>query len=397
MTCPWGMRDGRVSYSPQPPVDEVQLTMPTNLRFAAATAATEPGLRRLLRENPLTGNILVSLEREPNAFLGAGISGDSFQLMLASGGEPRHVIASGGRFELTAWVNGQPQRIGYFGELRAEGGLRTRRQLLLGAYRKMREFHDAGNVRFYLTTIIEDNHPARRLLEAGLGDMPTYRPLETMVTFTIPTRLGARRLRRSHDVQKACSEQRPAIVERLARHGRRYQFQPVWEQDTLASANRCRGLAPADFLVVNSGHAVRACMALWDQRACKQTVIRGYAPKLARARPLLNLVAPFVGRPRLPAPGARLESAFLSHVAIDEDDGEVLVGLVAAACRDAVLRGIDYVMISFATRHPLATVIRKRFPVHDYVSMIYVVFWEDGRDEADSLDGRIPHPEVAIL
>jgi hypothetical protein len=29
--------------------------------------------------------------------------------------------------------------------------------------------------------------------------------------------------------------------------------------------------------------------------------------------------------------------------------------------------------------------------------MIYLVFWEDGRDDADALDDRIPHPEVAIL
>ena len=371
--------------------------MSTDLTFAAATDATEPGLRRLLRENPLAGNIHVSLEREPNAFHAAGISGDSYQLMLANGGEPRHVIASGGRFELTAWINGAPRRIGYFGELRAEGGLRTRRQLLLGSYRKMREFHDAGNVRFYLTTIIEDNHRARRLLEAGLGDMPTFRPLETMVTFTIPTRLGARRLRRAHRVQQAGPDQRPAIVERLARHGRQYQFQPVWTGEALDSPTRCRGLAPDDFIAWPSRDGLRACGALWDQRAFKQTVIRGYAPKLARARPLLNLVAPVAGRPRLPAPGARLESAFLSHLAVDEDDGEALVALVAAGCRDAARRGIDYVMVSFAARHPLASVIRKRFTCHDYVSMIYLVFWEDGRDDADALDGRIPHPEVAIL
>lgn len=371
--------------------------MASDLTFSAATEATEPGLRRLLRENPLTGNIRVSLEREPNAFHAAGISGDSYELMLASGGNPRHVIGSGGRFELMAWINGEPRRIGYFGELRAEGGLQSRRQLLLGAYRKMREFHDAGNVSFYLTTIIADNHRARRLLEAGLGDMPTYRPLETMVTFTLATRVGARRLRRSHRVRTANLEQRPAIVERLAAHGCAYQFQPVWTQDTLASEMRCRGLAPDDFLIATSGNEVRACVALWDQRAYKQTVIRGYGTRLSRARPLLNVVAPFVRRPRLPAPGACLESAFLSHLAVDDDDTEALVDLVAAACRDAALRGIDYVMVSMAARHPLAALVRKRFPVHEYVSMIYLVFWEDGRRDVDALDGRMPWPEVAIL
>jgi hypothetical protein len=339
----------------------------------------------------------VSLEREPNAFYAAGISGDQYQMMLAFGGEPREVIASGGRFELETYINGAAQRIGYFGELRAQGGLKARRKLLLGSYRMMRQFHEAGDVSFYLTTIIEDNHPARRLLEAGLGDMPAYRPLETMVTFTIPTRLGARRRRPSLRIARGNERPLASIATKLAENGARYQFHPVWSQEILRSAKRCRGLAPENFLLCPDGDEVRSCLALWDQRTFKQTVIRGYSPTLGRVRPLLNIVAPLIGRPRLPSPGAKLESAFLSHVAINEDDEESLIGLVAAGCEQAMRKDIDYVMISFASRNPLANVMRKRFTSHEYVSVIYVVYWEDGAGAVSMLDDRIPHPEVAIL
>jgi hypothetical protein len=74
-----------------------------------------------------------------------------------------------------------------------------------------------------------------------------------------------------------------------------------------------------------------------------------------------------------------------------------LIALVAAGCEQAGKKNIDYVMISFATRNPLANVIRKRFTGHEYVSVIYVVFWEDGAEAVSMLDDRIPHPEVAIL
>lgn len=370
--------------------------MSTELTFEAATEATEPQLRKLLRDNPLTGDINVSLEREPNAFHAAGISGDEFQMMLAFGDEPRSLIGSGGRFELEAYINGIETRIGYFGELRAQGGLRTRRKLLLGSYQAMRRFHEAGNVRFYLTTIIADNHRARRLLEASLGDMPTYQPLEEMVTFTIPARRGARR-RSPRQVEQGSKEQLAPIAARLAEHGSNYQFHPVWHEDTLRSATRCRGLVAEDFLLCRDNGELRGCLALWDQRAFKQTVIRGYSRKLGRVRPLLNIAAPIIGRPRLPAPGASLESAFLSHIAIHEDDEESLLALVAGSCEQATKRGIDYVMISFAQRNPLARVVRKRFPCHDYVSVIYAVFWEDGANAVSRLDSRIPHPEVAIL
>jgi hypothetical protein len=371
--------------------------MSSDVSFEAATAATESGLRELLRENPLSGEINVSLEREPNAFHAAETSGDEYQLMLAIAGEKQRVIASGSRFELTAYINGVPRKIGYFGELRTDGGLRQRRRLMLDSYRTMRRYHESGNVPYYLTTIVADNTAARRLLEAGIADMPTYQPLESMVTFTIPARAGARRRRSSRHIERGSDQELDVMADTLARHGPDYQFHPVWTGQVLRSKDRCRGLAPQDCFLCRDGDRLLGCLALWDQRSFKQTVIRGYSKRLARTRPLLNVVAPLLSRPRLPSPGARLESAFLSHVAVGPDDEQTLLALVGHACQEAVARGLDYVMLAFAERNPLAAVIRKRFPCHEYVSMIYVVYWEDGAAAAGELDNRIPHPEVAIL
>ena len=371
--------------------------MSSDVFFEAATAATEPGLRKLLRENPLSGEIHVSLEREPNAFHAAKTSGDAYQLMLAIAGEGQQVIASGSRFELTVYINGTPRQIGYFGELRTDGGLKQRRRLMLDSYRTMRRFHKSGNVPYYLTTIVADNTAARRLLEASLLDMPTYQPLESMVTLTIPARAGARRRRSSRHIERGTDPQLSVIADALARHGPDYQFHPVWTEQVLRSQDRCRGLTPEDYFLCRDGDQTLGCLALWDQRPFKQTVIHGYSMRLGRARPLLNVLAPLLSRPRLPSPGARLESAFLSHVAVAPDDEQTLVALVGHACQEALARGLDYVMLAFAERNPLANVIRKRFPCHNYVSMIYVVYWEDGAVAASQLDNRIPHPEVAIL
>jgi len=102
-------------------------------------------------------------------------------------------------------------------------------------------------------------------------------------------------------------------------------------------------------------------------------------------------------RPRLPAPGSRLESAYLSHFNASPDDAEAAVALVAAGCREAAARGIDYLMLGLDQANPLCDVLRARFPTHSYVSMVYVVYWEDGADAAAQIDGRTLHPEVAIL
>ncbi|MGB5331835.1 MAG: hypothetical protein WBN05_04800 [Woeseiaceae bacterium] len=365
----------------------------SELRFLLADAENEPELRALLRNNPLHGSIRVALEREPNAFHAAAISGDKYELIMGYGDDGRTFLGAGARFELDAWINGTVRRLGYLGEFRIHGGLKQRRHLLLHSYRALRRFHDAGSTPFYLTTIIADNMTTRRLLERKLADMPTYQPLETMSTFTIPARLAARRsskeVERGHDYAE--------IAALLTRQGRKQQFHPAWNQATLSSPKRCRDLALQDFFLCRQAGELTGCLALWDQRSFKQTVVAGYAKQLGRARPFLNLVAPFMGRPRLPEPGARLESAFLSHVAVAADDEEALVALIAAASREALRRGIDYVMIAYADRNPLARVVRKRFPCHSYVSMIYVVYWEDGAASAADLDGRMPHPEMAIL
>jgi len=136
---------------------------------------------------------------------------------------------------------------------------------------------------------------------------------------------------------------------------------------------------------------------LWDQRAFKQSIVAAYSKTLARARPFFNIVAPLLRQPRLPPPGHQLESAFLSHLSVDPDDEATLLALVKKAGQSAVNRGIDYIMLGVAARSRFCEILQKRFSCHRYTSMLYLVYWEDGREYACKIDDRIPHPEMAIL
>lgn len=371
--------------------------MKTKLRYEIATASSEPEVRRLLRENPVSGSIEVSLEREPNAFHAAAVTGDEYQLILAFVNDRPEPVGLGARFELDAFINGNVQRFGYLSELRATGGFKFRRSLLLQAYRSMRQYHEAGNTAFYLTTIIADNTAARRLLEAGLSDMPTYSPIEMMATIIIPVRSGARVRGSNRHITAATAKDLPAISGKLNHSGQNYQFHPFWPENTLRSPDRCRGLEASDFLVCQDEGGFRGCLALWDQRSFKQSVIRGYSSPLAYLRPAYNLAAPLFRRPRLPAPGASLESGILSHLVVEQEDEATAVSLIRQACRNGSQRGLDYVMIGVAERNPIYSLICRHFSCHSYLSMLYGVYWEDGKNEFEKLDHRIPHPELAIL
>ncbi len=54
-----------------------------SLKFELARAEDDPGLRRLLRANPMPGSISLSFEREPNYFNASLIEGRFHQTLVA--------------------------------------------------------------------------------------------------------------------------------------------------------------------------------------------------------------------------------------------------------------------------------------------------------------------------
>jgi len=306
-------------------------------------------------------------------------------------------MGMGARSVLEAWVNGEPARLGYLSQLRADRRHRGSTRALLRSYDCMRRLHGDEETPFYVSTIVEDNLAARRLFEAGLPGLPRYRNAGRIVTFVLRTRRSRRALRSEWTLERGRPGTMDDISACLERHGRRHQFAPRWTRETLACPRRCRGLAPEAFVVARLGGRIAGCAAVWDQRAFKQTVVRGYRPALRLVRPLLNVVPAWCGGVPLPAVGEPLPAAFLSHVAVDDDDPAVLSLLVEQALGLAAERGLSHLVTGFSERHPLAAALSNSFPSRTYTSLLYLVHWEDGTAAVDRLDDRVPHLEVAIL
>jgi hypothetical protein len=348
----------------------------------------DPEIRRLLRDNPMDGAIRVSLEREPNAFLAAAVEGEPHATVVARDPQSGRILGMGTRAVWNAFVNGEPCRLGYLSQLRVDRAARGRRRLLAAGYAALRELRRPDEAPFDLTSIIADNETARRLLAGGVPGLPAYRELSGFVTLVLPAvRPGRSRMA----VEVGDPGRMAEIADCLARNRRRCQVAPFFTVEELASPERSRGLAPHDFrLAVRDGRVV-GCLSLWDQSGFKQVVVRGYAPRLARWRPWINLLP---GIPRLPDPGEALPHATISHVAVDEDDPEIFRALVESAHAEACSRGYAYVVIGFAAGHPWLPWLERRFRPRRYESVLYTVDWGEG---AVSLDGRRPHVEAALL
>jgi hypothetical protein len=367
------------------------------LHFELATADHDAALRRLLRENPMPGSISISLEREPQFFTAAAVDGPEHQTIVAI--ENGRVVATGSISARQRFINGKPMRVGYLSGLRLDRSCRGRSEIIRRGYEVFRSIHERGGPPIYLSSIIASNQAARRFLERGLKGMPTYRFLGELVTLNIRRRhfwkfkdpasrarraLQKERLRVLHG-SGSCAD----ILEILNRENREYQLAPVWSASEIRAEDSCT--------VYSNIETPVACAAVWDQRAMKQNVVRGYSGALKWARPFFNLAATFLGMPRLPEIGAPLSHVYVSHLAASSDQPELtecLVNLLRAA--DSA-HSADYLTIGFDSRDPRLAHLRRAFLGREYVSRIYVVHWEDGAELACKLDERLLAPEVATL
>jgi hypothetical protein len=379
--------------------------------FSFATEADDADLRALLRSAPTGGDIALSLEREPSYFAASAIEGPAHHTLIGRDPTTNQLLCAGSISARLRHLNGRPTPIGYLGSLRLAPHRHSHAPLLRQGYAHFRHWHDAAPDRptLYLTSIAADNHRARRLLEARVPGLPTYRYLDDLVTLLIPIRprgdfyhpacRARTKLRRlGLTLRRACHTDFPALASFLNRHAARYQFSPHWPPEDLCSPTLTPNLTPSDIrLALDERGQIVGCAALWDQSPLKQAVVRGYSPRLARLRPCLNLVFRLARRPTLPDPGTPIRQAYASFLAADDD--RVLLHLLESLHAPAYQRRLAYVTCAFSAKDPRLPLVRRRFrSARAYTTRLYAVHWPDGQSAADSLDPKVPlAPEVATL
>ncbi len=376
-------------------------TRPAPGRFEVATAADDAEIRRLLRDNAMDGSIQISLEREPHAAIAASIENESSQTIVArrpGGG----LYATGTRGMRSVYVNGQVTRVGYLGGLRLDRDHRSNPRALLGGFKLFQQLHEAdGRTRLYLTSIMRDNHVARRFLEANLRGMPTYRHVHDLVTLIMPLR--RRKLVARQWPSEADRTTQPTVANFdefeafLARHQSRWQFATHWPRESLERMPP--GLSRDATRITMHGDKLATSAAVWDQRPFKQSVVRGCAPSFKILRPCLNAISHLSGAPKLPPVGKPMKLGYVTQIATscDGGDDEAIVEVIASLNGVALQSGLDYLACGFPAGDARYFALRRRFGGYTLHSRLYVVFWPDGREAADALDNRPSMPDIATL
>ena len=154
------------------------------IQFALAAKGDDPAIRRLLRDNPMRGEISISFEREPNIFHGTQIAGAEDQTILAF--EKDRLVCIGRCSFRDRYINGGARRVGYLSDLRLARTAQGRFDILRRGYRFFHELQDDYPADFYFTSVSADNLRSIRFLERGLPGMPLYERLADFVTLLIP-------------------------------------------------------------------------------------------------------------------------------------------------------------------------------------------------------------------
>jgi hypothetical protein len=343
----------------------------------------------MLRANPMAGPIMLALERAPDYFAAARLFGEDTSVIAeTAAGEPVGMYGCG---LWDSYLNGTPRRCAYLHSLRVNTAYRHRLHWLRDGFASIpRLVPNWNEVACCFTSVASDNHDARRLLEAGLNSLPRYRPQGEMATLLLPTRQGRCR----NLLRRARREDVPALLNVHRRYAERWQFAPCLDEQWLLGLTPVHGLALEDFWLLEQDGVLRFCAALWDQRHCKQTVVRGYRGALAWLRPLLNLWARAAGQVPLPAAGEQVEHVFIAFAAFDGAP-ELMLRCIGELLAQAARMGASSAVLGLSAQHPLLDAVQRRFHAPHYRTCIEIVNWPT--QVVPVLDSRPVQPEIALL
>ena len=320
----------------------------------------------------------MSMEREPDGLAGTGLPGERKTVVLARDEKSGVAIGLCERVARPAFVNGELRLLPYLGALRVAASHRNKIGVLKGGFRALAEHGTRpGECPFALTAITIDNAPARRILTAGLPALPRYQRVSDYLTFVFPTK----RRQPVRGIERASDAALCHLAALQKRSASRYLFAPAWEEAAL------RVIGAENLLLYRAGGEIAGCVGVWDQSAFKQTVARGYPAALSFARPLINILAQFTGKPQLPAVGASLRLVYLSALSVADERVDILLPLLRAALDLATSRGAGAAVLGMDARHPWTSAIRGAFGAMEYRTEIFCV----------GDDGHAPQPRTDRL
>jgi len=357
-----------------------------SIQFEIAKESDSSQILEVLEEAPFEGPVSMLYTRRPDPIHAIRDEYGDVHIVVCRDVIKNRVAGFGICAYLPVWTGGQPAVLGYLSTLRVRHAYRKTYGLIKQAYRYMQLIQEGREGTEYLTTILEDNLYAQKLLEKKRPFMPLYHPHGWYEVYALK-RLPKAIAHKEYVFQNSSPKQQSRVIRWIEAEGKRYDYFPRLSMNGINNANLYHMETAAGDIV--------AAGSLCDMSRHKQHVVVSYQGVCRWLRGLSFLAETF-GYPRVPNAGESINCLALSNWVV-KDDSPHLFEPFLRHIRSKIARG-KCLLIGMHEKHPLRGICR-RGPHYLYRSKLYRVGM-NGRNIDVSTDihsARIPYMDCAML
>lgn len=361
-------------------------------RLAGPTDTAQ--IKEILEESDFKGKISLLYSRRPDAFHsfmqeGKQVAVYTCRQQSDTADTNNPILGIGACAVNTVFIEGEERSAGYLFGFRLRKILHPIFAAIPKGYQFLFNHLEQWNVSDYFTTILSENHAARRMLEKKRRFMPRYRPMGEITTFTLKTG-GSAQLPKGWSFTQVKESDLSELIQFYHDQGSQYLYFPVLTKEDMLKGRGCPHYSCFNILRDQDLNII-AAGAVWNQQDYKQYRIMGYSGLYRFLQPLSSWLFPLLGFPALPKAGKVLNMFSLAFLAVKESDPKVFKIFL----KQMLQKTASYHSCTFGLheKHPLISAAR-RFRGIAYKSRLYRVTPPGQPDQSFS---GIPHIETGRL
>jgi len=350
----------------------------------------------ILRASPIeTQGLTICFDRAPDIFLGPELKSEYYK--FAGFFRKDELVGFAMLLYYEAYVNGKPQLITYFGNMYIKKGSRNR-----GFYFRASDFlfkNPYKNSSLGYSIIMRGNISAEshiNRIHPRFRSIPYSKIIALLdvknILITFPKKENL-----EYKIRSARMDDIEQIVELLAEELSRRLFAPVIDCEKFKQNLKNRpdfGISNY-YLAEKNGEIVGVCAA-WDIKSIRQNRVIQYGGKFKWIKNFYSVLAPILGFPALPKPGAAFKDVVITEYAVKSRNPSIMEALLLKIYNDYRSKQYNMLIFGSCSHDPMLKASRKFF-CQSVVSNIVLGVMDKGLIEAGKIDSSLPYIDMASI
>lgn len=362
-------------------------------RFSSEIASISDDfeLRQIQKITSMSGDISLSFQSEPSFFEAISVLGSNQDVIVIRDLEKNKIAGFMIVSIKRVFVNGTPTDVRYLSSVRLLEEYRGTRLLYKGF--KYLENLICDRKLINITTIVEDNHQAIKVLSKSRAGILNYYPKGKLKSYVIkPSKRKRYKKKLNFNIQKGLNGfQLEEIISFINQEGSKKDFFPVYSYDTLLH-NRLKDFNVDNIYIAYKESTILGVVGIWDQTNFKQIQVTNISRRMNVLKLFNNSVlSKMFDFPKIPDVNQYIVSLYLNLISVKNDDYNVFSSILDKISVDYYKSNYNYIMLGLSEKDPLSIGL-KYFRNLEYNSLIYSV----GREDL-YVKERVPYLELSML